>query len=120
MADTYTDRDSMFTVARRPGETEQQQREAYRLTQMGRALRELGIGWIPAYSPQAKGRVERSFFTDQDRLVKLLRLAKVSTREAANAFLDTEYRPAGNDRFARPFQEFPSRHRALTGQLELA
>jgi hypothetical protein len=42
----------------------------------------LGIGWIPALSPQAKGRIERSFLTAQDRLVKQLRLAKVSTLEA--------------------------------------
>jgi hypothetical protein len=57
----YTDRDSMFTVPRRPGESQEQQREADRLTQLGRALRELGIGSILALSPQAKGRVERSF-----------------------------------------------------------
>jgi transposase len=120
MAEVYTDRDSMFAVPPRPGESREQQRQADRLTQLGRALRELGIGSVLAYSPQAKGRVERSFFTDQDRLVKLLRLAKVSTREAANAFLETEYWPEWNERFARPVQEFPNRHRALTGQLELA
>ena len=51
-------------------------------------MRELGIGWIAAYSPQAKGRIERSFLTAQDRLVKDLRLAKVSTMEAANTFLE--------------------------------
>jgi hypothetical protein len=56
------------------------------LTQIGRGLRELGIGWIPAYSPQAKGRVERSFGTDQDRLVKQLRLAKVKTMQDATNF----------------------------------
>ena len=110
----------MFAVPPRPGESREQQRQADRLTQLGRALRELGIGSVLAYSPQAKGRVERSFFTDQDRLVKLLRLAKVSTREAANAFLETEYWPEWNERFARPVQEFPNRHRALTGPLELA
>jgi transposase len=120
MVEVYTDRDSMFAVPPRPGESREQQRQADRLTQLGRALRELGIGSVLAYSPQAKGRVERSFFTDQDRLVKLLRLAKVSTREAANAFLETEYWPEWNERFARPVQEFPNRHRALTGQLELA
>lgn len=86
MVDTYTDRDSMFTVARRPGETEQQRREADRLTQIGRALRELGIGWIAAYSPQAKGRVERSFETDQDRLIKYLRarLKRSSCRQPSH------------------------------------
>jgi hypothetical protein len=54
MVDTYTDRDSMFTVARRAKETEQQRRQEDRLTQIGRALRELGIGWIADYSPQAR------------------------------------------------------------------
>jgi hypothetical protein len=63
-------------------------------------LRELGIGWIPAYSPQAKGRVERSFATDQDRLVKQLRLARVKTMQAANEFLEKEYWPEWNERFA--------------------
>src|SRR4029453_1014589 len=67
MGDVYTDRDSMFTVASRPGESKEQQREADRLRQLGRALRELGIGSILAYSPQAKGRIERSFRTAQDR-----------------------------------------------------
>jgi transposase len=76
MVDVYTDRDSMFAVPPRPGESHDQQREADRLTQLGRALRELGIGSILALSPQAKGRVERSFRTAQDRLVKQLRLAK--------------------------------------------
>jgi len=56
MMDVYTDRDSMFAVPPRAGESNQQQREADRLTQLGRALRELGIGSILAYSPQAKGR----------------------------------------------------------------
>src|SRR5579864_2031256 len=119
MVDVYTDRNSMFVVPPQPGESREQQREADRLTQLGRALRELGIGSIPAYSPQAKGRVERSFFTDQDRLVKLLRLAKVSTREEANVFLETEYWPEWNAKFARPVQDFPNQHRGLE-QLELA
>jgi transposase len=120
MGEVYTDRHSMFATPPREGESQEQRIRADRLTQMGRALRELGIGWIAAYSPQAKGRVERSFFTDQDRLVKLLRLAKISTREAANAFLETEYWPEWNARFARPIQDFPNQHRALTEQLELA
>src|SRR6202795_4024429 len=120
MVEVYTDRDSMFAVPPRPGESREQQRQADRLTQLGRALRELGIGSVLAFSPQAKGRGERSFFTDQDRLVKLLRLAKISTREAANAFLENEYWPEWNERFARPVQEFPNQHRALTEQLELA
>jgi predicted DNA-binding protein (UPF0251 family) len=120
MVEVYTDRDSMFTVSPQPGENKEQQREADRLTQLGRALRELGIGSVLAFSPQAKGRVERSFFTDQDRLVKLLRLAKISTREAANTFLEKEYWPEWNVRFARPVQDFPNHHRSLTAPLELA
>jgi transposase len=60
-------------------------------TQIGRALRELGINWIPAHSPQAKGRVERSFQTAQDRLVKGMRVAGVRTIEQANAYLVNDY-----------------------------
>jgi transposase len=120
MVDVYTDRDSMFQVALRAGESEAERTTVDRLTQIGRGLRELGIGWIAAYSPQAKGRIERSFLTAQDRLVKDLRLAKVSTMEAANAFLETEYWPEWNRRFARPIADFPNQHRALTPALELA
>ena len=120
MVDVYTDRASMFTVQPRPGESKEQQREADRLTQLGRAMRELGIGSILAYSPQAKGRIERSFRTAQDRLVKHLRLAKVATLEGANEFLETEYWPEWNAHFARPVADFPNQHRALSPQLELA
>ena len=107
-------------TATRLEKAKSKQREADRLTQLGRALRELGIGSILAYSPQAKGRIERSFLTAQDRLVKHLRLAKVSTLEAANAFLENEYWPEWNAHFARPVADFPNQHRALTPQLDLA
>jgi len=117
--DYYTDRDSMFTVAPRPGESKEQQRVADRLTQIGRALRELGIGWIAAYSPQAKGRVERSFLTDQDRLIKELRLAKVKTMEVANAFLEKEYWPEWNTKFTRPARGEEDLHRPLADGFEL-
>jgi transposase len=120
MVDVYTDRDSMFTVPPRKGESEQERKMADRLTQLGRSLRELGIGWIPAFSPQAKGRVERSFLTAQDRLVKQLRLAKVANLETANAFLEKEYWPEWNERFARPIKDFPNQHRALGPSQELA
>jgi transposase len=120
MVDVYTDRDSMFTVPPRAGQSQDDQRQADRLTQLGRALRELGIGSILAYSPQAKGRIERSFLTAQDRLVKHLRLAKVSTMEGANAFLESEYWPEWNTHFARPLSEFPNQHRELSAQLDLA
>ncbi len=120
MVETYTDRDSMFMVAPRRGESKQQRREADRLTQIGRALRELGIGWIAAYSPQAKGRVERSFRTDQDRLIKHLRLAQINTMKTANEFLAKEYWPEWNERFARPLTGMVDLHRPLTSQQDLA
>ncbi|HEV7475464.1 MAG TPA: ISNCY family transposase, partial [Pyrinomonadaceae bacterium] len=62
-----------------------------RLTQVGRALRELGIQMIPAYSPQARGRSERGFGTWQGRLPPELRLRKITTATAANWFLGEEY-----------------------------
>ena len=120
MLDVYTDRDSMFAIPVRNGESPPERVQADRLTQIGRALRELGIGWIAAYSAQAKGRIERSFLTAQDRLVKHLRLAKVSTLESANAFLEKEYWPEWNTRFARPVVHFPNQHRTLTPSLDLA
>ena len=60
-------------------------------TQIGRGLRELGITWIAAHSPQAKGRVERNFKTARDRLVKGLRVAAVKTIEQANQYLQEDY-----------------------------
>ena len=120
MVDVYTDRAGIFMVAPRAKESAQQRQEADRLTQFGRGLRELGIGWIPAYSPQAKGRVERSFGTDQDRLVKQLRLAKVKTLQDVNKFLEAEYWPEWNERFARPLDGVVDMHRALTPQTDLA
>ena len=120
MVDLYTDRAGIFMVAPRAKESAQQRQEADRLTQFGRGLRELGIGWIPAYSPQAKGRVERSFGTDQDRLVKHLRLAKVKTLQDANKFLEEEYWPEWNERFARPLEGVVDMHRPLTPQTDLA
>jgi len=78
MVDVYTDRDSRFTVPPRDGESRDTRREADRLTPLGRALRELGIWSILAYSPQAKGRIERSFLTEMGKpLVRPVRLEKV-------------------------------------------
>jgi hypothetical protein len=112
---------SRFDVhrARRKGESEQERQAADRLTQLGRSLRELGIGSIVANSPQAKGRV-RSLLTAQDRPVKQLRLAKVCTLEAANAFLENEYWPEWNECFARPVKDYPDQHRALSEAQDLA
>ena len=120
MVDVYTDRASMFTVPIRASENAGQRANADRVTQLGRALRELGIGSILPRSPQAKGRMERSFLTAQDRLVKQLRLAKITTIVSANAFLESEYWPEWNERFARPVVDFPNQHRALMPELNLA
>lgn len=65
-----------------------------------RALEELGVDVIHAHSPQARGRVERTFRTFQDRLVKEMRLSGITTMDGANAFLET-YLPVHNQRFAR-------------------
>lgn len=69
-------------------------------TQVGRALAQLGIEHIAAYSPQARGRCERAFRTLQDRLTKELKLEGVATIEAANRFIRDVYLPAHNARFA--------------------
>src|SRR3984885_572961 len=69
-------------------------------TQIGRALAQLGVEHIGAYSPQARGRSERAFATLQDRLVKELRLAGITNIEAANAFIRDIYLPEHNARFA--------------------
>jgi transposase-like protein len=94
----YADKASHFKTTRSASRPEQLEgREAE--TQIERALRELQIEYIPAHSPQAKGRVERCFGTAQDRLVKELRLANISTIEAANAFVEQTYLPLVNERF---------------------
>jgi hypothetical protein len=70
------------------------------LTQVGRALSQLGIELIPAYSPEARGRSERMFGTLQKRLPQELRIRGITTMQAANRFLKEEYLPAHNERFA--------------------
>jgi hypothetical protein len=88
-------------------------------TQFGRALRELSIGLIRAHSPQAKGRVERSFGTAQDRWVKELRLANACTAEQANLVLDRLV-PSHNRRFAKPAKDSADAHRELGRSFDLA
>jgi len=88
-------------------------------TQFGRALRELSIGLIRAHSPQAKGRVERSFGTAQDRWVKELRLADARTAEQANLVLD-RLLPSHNRRFAKPAKDGTDAHRGLGRSFDLA
>ena len=95
----YVDNDSIYRINRQPT-IEEQLQDSAPVTQFTRAMQELGITVIPAHSPQAKGRVERSFDTHQDRLVKELRLAQISDRETATRFLQARYFPAHNRRFA--------------------
>jgi transposase len=92
----YSDRGSHFFVTPKAGEKV----DASRLTQVGRALQELGIPMIPAYSPQARGRIERSYRTWQGRLPQELRVRGMRTPEAANAFLCEQYIAEFNHRFA--------------------
>ena len=91
----YSDRASHFFWTPRAGGKV----DSERLTQVGRALKELGIGMIPAYSPQARGRSERGFGTWQGRLPQELRLHKIRTIEEANGFLQQEYVTEFNERF---------------------
>lgn len=75
-------------------------------TQFGRAMHQLGIEMIAAYSPEARGRSERAFQTHQDRLVNELKFHGITTMEKANQYLDTVYRPAFNARFTeKPAEE---------------
>lgn len=84
------------------------------LTQFGRAMKELRIEVVHAHSPQAKGRVERLFQTLQDRLIKELRLNKISDIETANQFLTEKFIPAFNAKFAVEPRTKANHHRALT------
>jgi len=93
----YTDKASIFLTT--PKKNHAPRDEPLPPTQIGRALNELGVGWIAAHSPQAKGRVERSFQTAQDRLVKGLRVAAAKTLAQANAYLESEYLPEWNSKF---------------------
>lgn len=119
----YTDRASLF---RSTPKTKRDQsgvgKDQLELppTQIGRALQELGITWIPAYSPQAKGRVERGFLTAQDRLVKGMRVAGVTTLEQANHYLETEFLPWVNSTLAVEPASADDAHRPLEKHHDLA
>src|SRR5450755_280553 len=88
-------------------------------TQLGRALEELGIQQIPAYSPQAKGRIERAWRTCQDRLVSELRLARATTLQQANTVL-AGFCADYNQRFARPPADTTRDFRSLPRRFDLA
>jgi DNA-binding transcriptional ArsR family regulator len=108
----YVDKDSIYKINRQ-ATVEEQLRDDQPLTQFTRAMKELDIEVIAAHSPQAKGRVERSFKTHQDRLVKELRLRGISTPQHANTFLRNVYLPKHNAHFAVEPASLVDAHRPL-------
>lgn len=113
----YIDRHTTYKSNKKPSiEDELENREP--LTQVGRALEELGVDVIFAHSAQAKGRVERLFRTFQDRLVKEMRLRKIKSIEEANIFLK-EYLPIYNKRFSVPASKKANLHRILPKGIDL-
>jgi len=115
----YTDRAGLFQPTLAPGWKGEQPGPKTE-TQLGRAFRELGIEWIAAQSPQAKGRIERSFQTLQDRLVKGLRMAGASSLEEANEYLEKEFLPEWERRFTVRAANAVDAHRPLGETLHLA
>jgi transposase len=110
----YSDRGSHFFVTRKEGEKV----DKHRRTQVGRALQELGVQMIAAYSPQARGRSERSFGTWQGRLPQELRLAGISSLEKANDFLRERYMGEFNRKFSVAAKEKGTAFRR-TGRADL-
>lgn len=107
----YTDRGSHYfhtPVAGGPVDKKQ-------LTQVGRALKQLGIRHIPSYTPEGRGRMERVFRTLQDRLPPMLRRAGILTPEAANLYLRATYVPEHNARFGKEAAEPDSAFVPCTG-----
>ncbi len=113
----YLDKDSTYKTTRQPS-TDELLKGQRAPTQFERACQELRIEVIHAHSPQAKGRIERTFGTLQDRLIKEMRLEGVSSREEANRFLK-EYLPIYNKRFSRIAREEDDLHRSLAKHVNL-
>jgi len=115
----YVDRDSIYRCEREPT-VEEQLKQIGPLTQFGRAMNTLGVKIIPAYSPQAKGRVERANGTFQDRLIKEMRLQGIKTMKKANRFLEEVFLPKYNEKF----NVFPKKkedlHRRIPEDIVLA
>lgn len=113
----YVDRHSTYKASGAPTIEEQLQGRGPQ-SQFERALAELGVEVVHAHSPQAKGRIERLFGTFQDRLIKELRLAGITTIAAANRFVDS-YLPTYNRRFAIPAVGTSDLHRSIPPRLDL-
>jgi transposase len=112
----YTDWKNVYKRKATPGE---QLRGEVPVTQFGRMCQRLGIRIVAASSPQAKGRVERQHGVHQDRLIKKLRRKKIASYEAANQYLEQEYLPQHNRRFARAAAEPQDYHRRPPSTREL-
>jgi hypothetical protein len=97
----YTDRGSHYWHTAQTGGPV----DKVNLTQFGRAMRQLGISMIAAYSPEARGRSERMFRTHQDRLTKELALMGIRSMSAANQYLKDHYLPDFNAQFTCPARE---------------
>ena len=108
----YTDRGSHYWYTPQAGGKV----DKNKLTQFGRAMRQLGIEMIAAYSPEARGRSERMFRTHQDRLPKELQAARITDMAAANAYLQQVYMPAFNGEFMQPAMEQGSAFVPYVGQ----
>jgi transposase len=113
----YTDKASLFQIA--PRAIHHRDAPAEQLTQIGRALKELNIEWIAAHSPQAKGRIERSFQTAQDRLVKGLRRVGAKDLETASVYLEQVFIPLWNRRFRCEPQLAGDAHRRVSAGANL-
>lgn len=111
----YCDKKNAFVLTREPTDDELRQGITKPKSHYGKASEKLGIEVIAANSPQAKGRVERNHRVHQDRLVKELRLAGISTIEKANEFLEATYLPKINQKFAVPPRESEDGHAPLLG-----
>jgi hypothetical protein len=114
----YVDKDSIYTVNNREATGAEILAGKEPQTQFARAAEELSIKIILANSPQAKGRVERVHGTQQDRLVKLMRLEGITTMEQANDYLERQYWKQYNERFARPAAQKADLHRKSPGGLD--
>jgi len=114
----YVDRDSIYRCERVASVDEQLAGQEPQ-TQFGRAMRQLGVELILANSPQAKGRVERRNAVFQDRLVKEMRLAGISDRDAANEFLRKQFLPDMNRRFTTKAASPADVHRPLPQQIDV-
>lgn len=117
----YVDQDSIYRVATRHTSISEQMTGRPRpLTQFGRAMESLGVRIVTAFSPQAKGRVERRNGVFQDRLVKEMRLLGIDNISAANDYLENDFLPKLNQRFTLPPANPHDAHQPVPSSTNLA